>query len=166
MVATPPETRSLARAWFRRQLGRPSGHDVDAGTLWALGWGVRGSHRWQGLGPLHRGKRLPGSVMKIQDQGTHGLLRTLQVASLEGFSDGLEILLALASEKWVGIGKSALLAKLDDGLVCLLCARQIAGLERLPQLLQVRHAVMEECLQLLDQRAVRNGCRGHERLLI
>ena len=86
-----------------------------------------------------------------------GLLRSRQVSGLESLTDGGEILLTLAYPKCVPVGERATLAQILDGAEFLLSARQVSGLERLVELLQIGAALLKVRLQLLVDRVCRNS---------
>ena len=88
-----------------------------------------------------------------------GLLRACQISGLQGLTDGVEILLALAVLKIVAVGERAALAQSLQSAEFLLRARQVSGLEGLAKLLQIGLARLKVRLKLLVNRTGRN-CGG------
>src|SRR5260370_9999759 len=86
-----------------------------------------------------------------------GLL-SRQIAGLQGFTDGLEILLAIGSRKHLSILVRTGLAKSGEGVKRRLGSGEVAGLQRLSELGEISEPLLPEGLQLLvDRRRIVGG---------
>jgi hypothetical protein len=76
---------------------------------------------------------------------------------LQSLSNGCEILLALAEEKRIAVFEGAALSERNNIVVGGLRAGQVAGCERLPELLLIGSPGLKVLVQLLVERAIGNG---------
>ena len=111
----------------------------------------RGWLDWRRL--TDRRADVPVLVAERALQTCEGRLRSCQITRLQCLIDGLEILGAISSLKYLSVLVRSALAKRRQGSHILLRRRKITGLQVLSQLCQVGSALLMVVVQLLVDRA-------------